>query len=140
MPRSILFLCALLALAWTSCGDSCRWVQAEIGYACVPDLVAPDRTLALEVREACGTYCAKVPECTATVQDGQVRLTLSEDSCGDISPNTCAPQSCMQRVVTCELPHLAVGDYPLVIPGSADRLLRVREGGQVACRIANPNP
>lgn len=140
MPRLLPSLAALLALATASCGDSCKWVTAEIGYACLPDLVAPDAAIALEVREACGTYCAQMPQCTAAFRGGQVLLELAENSCGDVNPSNCAPQSCMQRIVTCELPHLPVGDFPLVIPGSPDRLLRVREGGQVACRIPAPAP
>ena len=140
LPRRLLVLALLLAPALVGCGDSCKRVSAAIGYACLPDLVAPESTVSIEVREACGTYCAREPTCNASFQGGQVFLELVQDSCGDVNPNQCATESCTQRVATCALPHLPVGDYPLVIPGSPDRLLRVRDGGQLACRIANPTP
>lgn len=138
VPRALVLL---LAAALAACnGDSCRQEDAEIGYACVPDTVAADVKVVIEVREACGTYCAKDPSCTAQLRGGAVVLEFVHDVCGDVNPLACAGQSCTQRIATCALPHLREGDYTLVVPGSPDRLLRVRAGGDASCHIAANAP
>ncbi len=130
---------SLLALALTAaCNtDYCVKQDVGIGFACVPDTAAPNTTVAIEVREACGTYCAQDPECTATLTGGAVVLELAQDRCGDVQPSSCGAESCTQRIAKCNIPQLPAGDYPLVIPGSGDQILHVREGGQAACHLAN---
>ena len=138
-PRAALLALAALAVA-SGCGDNiCGDVETEIGLACTPDPAGEGRELSLEVREACGTNCARSPTCTATFSGGVVRLSLHEDQCY-VGALVCGSTTCSRLVVPCTLPALREGDYPLVYRGGPSQILRVRQGGSGACRIAQPPP
>ena len=115
------------ALVW-GCSSDCNNVAADIGAACLPGVIAANLESLIQVRESCGTNCAQPPSCTAVLLSGAVVLELREDQCPMLSPG-CAQMLCMERVVNCKIPPLTEGDYPVVIPGSASRVLHVRDTG-----------
>ena len=138
--RLIGALVLVTAVALAGCGDDiCADVETEIGLACTPDPAGADRVLVLEVREACGTNCARSPTCTATFSGGAVQLSLHEDHC-NVGAVSCDTTTCSRLVVPCTLPALREGDYPLVYRGGPAQILRVRQGGAGACRIPVPPP
>ena len=137
-PAALLALAAAAALA--SCSDdTCGDVETAIGLACTPEPAGADRMLVLEVREACGTNCARSPSCTAVVSGGAVRLSLHEDHCFVGSVN-CDSTTCSRLIVPCTLPALREGDYPLIFQGGPSQILRVRQGGAGICRLPRPPP
>jgi hypothetical protein len=125
---------ASLCAAAVGCDDtSCNSITPVAGSVCVPNIVQPDQSSAIEVREECG-LCSSVPTCDAILRNGAVYVTLSSQICSDVAPN-CASQDCPQRVVRCTLPPLAAGTYPLVVTGTQNYLLNVQEGGQSSCKL-----
>ena len=120
--------CAAFAIALVcSCSSDCNNVDVDIGAACLPELAAANLGLLIQVRESCGMNCARTPGCTAVLRSGAVVLELSEDQCPNLSIG-CSQMLCQERVVSCKIPALTEGDYPVVIPGTASRVLRVRDG------------
>ncbi len=52
----------LAALAGAACStDTCRTLTADVGEMCLPDALAPDLQLVIEVRELCGRGCSNLP-------------------------------------------------------------------------------
>jgi hypothetical protein len=127
-----------LALPLTAClDDLCGAVEGEIGVVCAPDAALADAPLVLEVREACGTECARSPVCTAALAAGALHLTLTEDHCS-VGTTACDAATCLRAVVPCPVPPLPAGDYPVVVSGGPAQVLRVRAGGQPSCRLPSP--
>jgi hypothetical protein len=137
--RNLPALAALAALALlASCSSDCRNVAANISAVCLPDVVTERQVAVVEVREACGVNCARAPHCDAVLTDGTLILALNEDECPGLYPG-CEFAPCAQRLTPCRLPALAAGDYPVVVPGSQNRLLHVRAmGGVSSCRLPVP--
>jgi hypothetical protein len=126
----LLPLCALSACV----DDTCFQVEGELGLLCVPDVAAADAPLVLDAREACGTQCARSPVCSAALQGGAVRLTLTEDHC-EPGVASCDESDCLRTILSCQIPPLPAGDYPVLMRGGPPELLRVRAGGTAACRL-----
>lgn len=125
----------LAACLGAGCSSDCTNVSVDIGTACLPAVLAADTVASIQVREACGINCARTPQCTAVLSAGSVVLEMSEDQCPDFF-GVCASAPCQKRVVGCRLPALPAGDYPMIVPGSPTRLLRVRaSGGVSACTL-----
>ena len=136
MVRRFLWLpaAAALALAGLRCDNvSCKTVVTNISTTCLPDSIDEDREVHIELREACGRNCARMPLCTATLVAGVVVMDVHADQCNDVNAINCPP--CFTRSVTCKLPPLPQGDYTLRGPGLPDELLRVRRGGAVGCTL-----
>lgn len=134
LAPSALAVCAA-ALLSGACSSNCNNLSVDIAAACLPAVAAQDSAIAIQVREACGTNCAGPPQCTAVLDSGALVLDMTEDQCPDPLSN-CAQMPCQQRVIGCRLPPLGAGDYPVIVPGSPSRLLRVRaSGGAVSCTL-----
>jgi hypothetical protein len=137
-------VCAVLGLAslcaaGTGCSDvSCNAITPAAGSVCVPSIIQPDQSSAIEVREECGV-CSAVPSCDAILRNGAVYLTLSSQICSDVNAN-CSSQDCPQRVVRCTLPALSAGMYPLIVTGTQNYLLNVQQGGQSSCKLPAVTP
>jgi hypothetical protein len=132
-----LFLCAGSLAACSD--DTCFDVETQIGDACVPAAATAGSQTNIQVREACGTNCAQGQSCTAVFSNGTVVLTMHENHCyvGNLA---CDGSECSQVVVSCTLPALAEGDYPLILNGGPAEILRVRPSGTGACYLAQPPP
>ncbi len=127
---------AAAALLFARCDNvSCNTVTADLALACIPDAIAPDADVRIEVRELCGLNCARFPSCTATLSAGVIVLDTHEDQCNDVAVNICPSEPCQQRVLGCKLPPLPTGEYTLRAPGLPDQLVRVRPGGAPACNL-----
>jgi len=125
----------LASLLLTGCGDSgCENVESAIGAVCLPASLAPEQAAVLDVREACGNGCASAPSCSAELISGALYLTLREDVCG-ASSAACLAEPCSQGIASCTLPALGPGDYPVVLGGGAETVLRVSLGGASACHL-----
>lgn len=137
--RAAALLLACGALLGGCSSDSCDDVETEIGLVCIPDALAPQGPTVLQVRESCGKDCASGPTCTAVLVDGALVLTLHERQCLSLG---CSSSTCLQSVVSCTLPGLLPGDYPVVVRGGAPQLLHVRTGGAPSCLLpqAPPSP
>ena len=52
----------------------------------------------------------------------------------------CIASPCNHNVVSCTLPPLGVGDYPVVVSGGPGSVLHVREGGISGCHLPQLPP
>jgi hypothetical protein len=124
------------AFAGAACStDTCRTLTADVGETCLPDALAPDRQLVIEVRELCGRGCSSLPSCTVLQQNGQLVLDMRQDVCNEALFLPCTAAPCLHRSVRCKLSALHPGDYPLLAPGAPTQLVRVRAGGVASCRF-----
>jgi hypothetical protein len=126
----------LAALAGAACStDTCRTLTADVGDMCLPDALASDLQLVIEVRELCGRGCSNLPACTVLLTNGQLLLDMKQDVCNEALFFPCTGVPCLHRSVRCKLPSLHAGDYTLLAPGSPAQLVRVRAGGVASCRF-----
>ncbi len=132
----LLPLAASATLLCLRCDNvTCKTVTAGVGTLCLPDKVAVDSEVRIEIRELCGLNCARTPICSATLVSGVIVLDVHEEQCNDITAGFCGPNPCLQRIVPCKLPPLPQGDYTLRGSGLADELVQVRPGGLNGCTI-----
>src|SRR3954462_1486371 len=100
-------LCAVLFLA-AACndGETCDTRAANLGEVCIPASLAPDLGPVLDVREACGPFCASPPTCSATFANGRVLLQTEQEVCSSTLAPSCIDKGCRQTVIRCTLPAL----------------------------------
>lgn len=110
----------------------CEDVAPEFGNACLPETMAANETLRIEVQEDCGTNCSAPLDCTASVDFERVTIIATQTEC----LLDCVPDGvCRKRTTECLLPPLAAGDYEVVFPGLSTKTLRVESGAASACRL-----
>jgi len=63
-------------------------------------------------------------------------LSVEQEVCSDTLTADCVVLGCQQRVIRCQLPSLGSGDYAVIVPGGASRVLRVADGGVSDCRFS----
>lgn len=133
-PAATLLLATALA---SGCGDgtTCKTIVADLGEICLPDTLAPDTEAVIDVRELCGSSCAQQPGCGAQLFNGQLVLDVHEEVCSGGFGSSCTLGSCQARIIRCRLPALVAGEYTVVAPGIAGRVLRVQPGGQSHCSL-----
>jgi hypothetical protein len=134
--RILAALCFAVSVAACN-GSPCNTVETQIGDVCEPAAVAANVQSVVDVRESCGTTCAQRPSCTAILLSGSLYLTLREDQCSD-TVQACIASPCNHNVVSCTIPALGVGDYPVVVSGGLGSVLHVREGGVSGCHLPQP--
>jgi hypothetical protein len=111
----------------------CTDLTPIAGAVCLPNMLEPDQSAVIEVREACG-QCTTQPTCETTLRNGAVYLDLHSQLCSDVSI-TCPSSPCLQRVVQCTIPALGAGNYTLIAPGDQQFLLHVQTGGVSSCSL-----
>lgn len=133
-------LALLPAALLTACDNvSCRTVNPGVSGTCLPDVLAVDTEVRIELRETCGRNCARNPTCRATLSNGVVVLDVEEEECTDVLVNLCAAQPCLRRIVGCKLPPLQAGTYTMSAVGLPDQIVHVQSGGSAGCQLANPD-
>jgi hypothetical protein len=131
--RAVTYAIVLLCAACTSNGDSCDDIPADLGELCIPNVIAPNLTANVQVRELCGNFCSDVPTCTAVFRNAQLYLDTDLNYCLSSQSSSCLNVGCLHRTIKCALPAMQEGEYTLVIPGGTLRTLKVQAGGQSAC-------
>lgn len=108
----------------------CEDYGAELGDACLPQAMASNTELEIEVREACGSSCSEPPDCAAKLELDEITVVVSQRMCQE----SCEPTSvCEYRATTCLLPALPPGDYMVNLPGLGRRPLHVQPGARASC-------